>query len=683
MDLQPSIERDRVFFESASDGIIEATLEGKIISVNSAALEMLARSRDELIGRSFDSLVAEEDLSRLYEKSSQLYQPGAVDVSEWKLIRGDGRIVNVEISAKMYFGEIICGFFRDITERKRHEEQLEFLAAITNRLSESMDFHRRIQITAEMMVPRFADICVISMIEGDEVYFRAVKARDERTLPLIQPARLSESVKAENPISPKKVLRTGELLLVENVENEFYSRDGVDEDYKQYVRELSVNSFVTLPLVSRGKVVGLFNLAMQHNQRRFTDGDVAFLREVANRCAVSIENAHLFYQTQAAVHARELVLSIVSHDLKNPLSNIDLAVQILQSTSPVTEASLKRAIERIQASLRSTERLISDLLDFGKIQSGSLSVRLEPSDVEAIVHTAIDTFQHRCAQKNLRIEHQVAHDVPFINCDQTRILQVLWNLIGNSIKFTPIGGKIQISAEPKGEFMQVTVADSGKGINAADLEKVFERFWQSKETRDVGYGLGLSIAKGIIVSHGGKMWAESSEEGGTKMHFTVPIVPNARKASTHGQVDATMSRQDSLKGLLEGTRILAVDDSPEVLVMLKMLFERAGAEFYCAESVLPAIEMARSLVPDLVITDIEMDGANGFDLLACIRQMGNPNVCQVPVIAMSAHSEQHEVKRIEQAGFQFLVLKPFVADKLVKDVAALPLKRRDQLALEL
>lgn len=683
MDLQPSFERERVLFESASDGIIEATLEGRIISVNSAAMEILARSRDDLIGRSFDSLVAEEDLARLYEKSSRLYEPGAIDVSEWKLIRGDGRIVDVEISAKMYFGDIICGFVRDITERKRHEAQLEFLAAITNRLSESMDFHRRIEIAAEMMVPRFADICAISMVEGEEVYFRAVKARDESTLSLIQPTRIRESVKVENPISPRRVLRTGEPLLIEDVEKEFYPREGVSEEYIKYVRELSVTSFITLPLVSRGKVVGLFNLAMQNNQRRFTNGDVAFLREVANRCAVAIKNAHLFYQAQAAVHARELVLSIVSHDLKNPLSNIDLAVQILQSTSPITESSLKRATERIQASLRSTERLISDLLDFGKIQSGSLSVRLEPSDVASVVHTAIDTFQYRCAQKNLRLEYQLARDLPPINCDQTRILQVLWNLIGNSIKFTPSGGEIRITAEPQGEFIQFTVADSGKGIDAADLEKVFERFWQSKETREVGHGLGLSIAKGIIVSHGGKMWAESKKEGGTKMHFTVPIAPSSRETVTRSQVDANRSREDSLKGLLEGTRILAVDDSPEVLVMLKMLFERAGAEFYCAESVLAAVEMARSLVPDLVITDIEMDGANGFDLLACIRQMGNPNVCQVPVIAMSAHSEQHEVSRIEQAGFQFLVLKPFVAEKLVKDVASLPLKRRAQLALEL
>lgn len=683
MDLQSSIERERVLFESASDGIIEATLDGKVVSVNSAAQEILARPRKDLIGKSFDSLVAKEDLARLYEKFSHIQQPGAVDVSEWKLIRGDGSIVDVEISAKMYFGNLICGFVRDITERKRHEAQLAFLAKISNQMAETNDFHRRIQIAAEMMVPQYADLCVISMVEGDEVYFRAVKARYEETLSRLHPSTLRERLKAENPLSPRTVLHTGEPLLVQDVAAEFYARTDIGEDYVQYVRDMGVTSFVTLPLVSRGKVVGLFNLAMQSDGKRFSAADLPFLREVANRCAVSFENAHLFYQAKAAVHARELVLSIVSHDLRNPMASIDLAVQILNSSYPLTESSLRRATTRIQNALRSTERLISDLLDFGKIQSGSLSVRFEPSAVEAIVHTAIDTFQYRCAEKNLRLNSQLEPNLPPINCDHTRILQVLWNLIGNSIKFTPSGGEIRIEAKPQDEFVHFIVADTGCGIDPQDVENVFERFWQSKETRDVGYGLGLSIAKGIVLSHGGKMWVESQKSGGTKVHFTVPIATKAMQRSEESELSNGTGRpRDHLRGLLEGTRILAVDDSPEVLVMLKMLFERAGAEFYCAESVLPAVEMARSLVPDVVITDIEMEGANGFDLLACIRQMGNPNVCQVPVVAMSAHSDQHELSKIQQAGFQFLVSKPFTAESLVRDLAALPLKRRAQLALE-
>jgi CheY-like chemotaxis protein len=396
--------------------------------------------------------------------------------------------------------------------------------------------------------------------------------------------------------------------------------------------------------------------------------------------AVFIENAHLAFQVKTEMHAREHVLSIISHDLKNPLANIDLAIQILDSSRPITEASANRAIARIQNSLKSAERLIADLLDFGKIHSGHLSMKFDAVSVESIVTTAIDTFELRCAQKNLKIQSLSEFDLPAVRCDLSRIHQVMWNLIGNSIKFTPSGGEIFISAKCIDGAVQFTVADNGKGIDPVEIDKIFDRFWQSKESWEVGYGLGLSIAKGIIIAHGGKIWAEVRSEGGTKIHFTLPIHPYSKSERSNAELSQkllqTKQKVEQSSKILDGIVVFAVDDSPEVLGLLKIFFERAGAKYYCAESVYNAVEMVRTLEPDVVLSDIEMNGANGYDFLSCIRQMGNPKVCQIPVIAMTAHSEESELGKIANAGFQFVASKPFSAEQLIKDISALPLRRR-------
>jgi PAS domain S-box-containing protein len=673
-DVRETQQQSRVLFDYASDGIWESNLKGKILRVNAAGLSMLGYQEHEVLGRTFDSFVEKSNRPRLYEATKKLNRPGAVDISEWQLIAKDGSIVEVEISAKIYGRCAIYGFVRDITVRKSYERRLAFLASLSAQLVEVISYEERVRISADVLTPSYADLCVVSMVENDELHFRAVATADEATRSRFQAQNFQLNLKEFNRFSPFEVIATRKPIIIKDVETEIFAMADVSASFKSYLKELDVTSYISIPLVSRGRVVGLFNLAMQGRKRRFHQKDVSFFEEVADRCAVAIDNADLYQRAKAAAHARELVLSIVSHDIRNPMANIDLALQMLHASVqsatvekiPLSFEIVDKTISRIKHSLLSMDRLISDLLDFGKIQSGTLSVKMEPVEVAELVKTAVEPFEEKCQRKSLRLISEIDAAVSRVHCDSTRLIQVLWNLIGNSIKFTAPGGEIRISVSAVNDRVQFTVADTGCGVSREELEKIFERFWQSKEAAEQGYGLGLSIAKGIVISHGGKIWAESIEGKGTKVHFLIQADQNPEVA-----ISRTRPSREFLKSL-SGVRILAVDDSPENLVLLKMFLERAGADFFFAKNVREALEVVDEVKPALVLTDIELGGENGFDLLRRLRM--NESLLgkvRMPVIAMSAHADDESRRKIQSAGFDLEFQKPIVLANLADAIARL------------
>lgn len=680
-DVRKSQQQSRVLFDYASDGIWEANLSGKILRVNAAGLAMLGYLEEEVLERTFDVFVTKSDRVRLYEAMKHLNKPGAVDISEWQLIAKDGSLVDVEISAKIYGRRAIYGFVRDITIRKSYERRLAFLASLSAQLSQTMEYEERVRISADVMTPRFADLCVVSMVENNEVHLRAVSTPDENTRSRLQVPNEQVNLKEPNRFSSYEVIQSRKPIFINDVQAEVLARSDVSPAYQDYLRDLGVTSFISMPLISRGRVVGLFNLAMQNRARHFSKKDLGFFEEIAERCAVAIDNADLYQRAQAAAHSRELVLSIVSHDIRNPMANIDMALQLLQasvqsgnSNTPAVPAEIvRKTVSRINSSLQSMDRLISDLLDFGKIQSGTLSVKVEPVDVSALLHNAVEPFEEKCRRKNLRLVTNVEAGVTSITCDSTRLVQVLWNLIGNSLKFTPPGGEISLRAILLVDRVEFTVSDTGCGVNSAELGKIFERFWQSKEAAELGYGLGLSIAKGIVVSHGGKIWAESTEGHGTQIHFSIPFDSNLRSAGS----DPKPSR-DLLKSL-SGIRILAVDDASENLVLLKMFLEKAGAEFYFSETVRNAIRLLDEVRPTVILTDIELGRESGFDFLKRIRMREGAFHGRIPVIAMSAHSDPATVNKINAADFDFAFQKPVLVEQLIDAIARLAPRRLNKL----
>lgn len=231
-------------------------------------------------------------------------------------------------------------------------------------------------------------------------------------------------------------------------------------------------------------------------------------------------------RAEAASRMRQDLIAIVSHDLRNPLSAITTSAALLERVLPADGAP--RAPKYVETIARSAERmgrLISDLLDVASIDAGRLSVEPARRDADMLLVDAIEMLRPVAAGKSIRLEAEALAQPLAVHADQERVLQVLSNLLGNAVKFTREGGAISVRAQPDDAFVRISVSDTGPGISAEQMPHLFDRYWQAKKDGRLGIGLGLSIAKGIVEAHGGRIWAESTPGRGSTFHFTLPAAP--------------------------------------------------------------------------------------------------------------------------------------------------------------
>lgn len=286
-----------------------------------------------------------------------------------------------------------------------------------------------------------------------------------------------------------------------------------------------VPTTLTADLAGRdGRKLGTIQLWDKKEQTDFDDTDEAILTQLAQLASVALENARLFKAAQDATRARDDLVAIVSHDLRNPIHTIHMAASFLLDIAPTNDRRLqaRRQLEVIQRSAMRANRLIQDLLDVARIQAGGLAVDPVPVDVKSLVHEAVEFATPLATAAHLKVECEIPDPIPMVSTDRERVLQVFANLIGNAIKFTPKGGEIRIIASRDNSEIRFVVADTGPGIPAEHLNHVFDRYWQAKSTAKLGTGLGLSIAKGIVEAHGGRIWVESPPNSGAQFNFTLP-----------------------------------------------------------------------------------------------------------------------------------------------------------------
>jgi signal transduction histidine kinase len=229
-------------------------------------------------------------------------------------------------------------------------------------------------------------------------------------------------------------------------------------------------------------------------------------------------------QAEAAVRDREQVLRVVSHDLKNPLHTIDMVAQVLVDL-PLSDAERETQLQIVRRTVNRMSRLVRDLLDSTRSQSGhAIPVVTAPVDVAELVSDTVEQFREQARDARQRLEGAAAEGVRPVLADRDRLLQVLSNLVGNALKFTPEGGRVQVRAEPEGgRLVRFSVVDTGIGIPAESMPHLFEPFWQASARATLGTGLGLSIARGIVEAHGGRLSVDSTPGEGSTFVFTVPV----------------------------------------------------------------------------------------------------------------------------------------------------------------
>lgn len=402
------------------------------------------------------------------------------------------------------------------------ERRAAFLAEVGSVLATSLDYEVTLDNVARLAVTSIADICMVDVVEDDAGLIRVATAHRE-----LGKAGLLEQALAYPPDSGRsplaRPLRTGEPVLLSTLTGSDLDEIAPTAEYRRLLDELCVRSLLCLPLVAHGKKLGVLTLMMAESGRNFDPTEVPAATELARRAALAVENACLYRASQQAVRAREGVLSIVSHDLRNPLGTILMSARILHDSASIADDRRAKHVGVIIRAAERMNRLIDDLLDAARLDAGQeLSLDRQAHEVVDLVVEMSDAYRPHADAKLVRFSCDVADDVPPAYVDRLRILQVLSNLISNAIKFTPEGGEVIVRVESAGGEVRFSVSDTGVGIDEKDAARVFDRYWQATRTARLGTGLGLPIAKGIVDAHGGRIWFESTPGVGTSFHFTLP-----------------------------------------------------------------------------------------------------------------------------------------------------------------
>ncbi|HET8654332.1 MAG TPA: ATP-binding protein [Longimicrobiaceae bacterium] len=398
-------------------------------------------------------------------------------------------------------------------------EQVEhLLAGVANLLASSLDYQETLRGVAELAVRWLADLCIVDIVEGGEIKrLEAVHADPEQAE--LTRELLRFPLDRRRPHLSRRAIETRRSVLVPEVSAEALDSIAQGEEHWRILAALRPRSFMAVPLLARDRLLGV--VLFVSSSRTYDERDLAFAERITRLAGLAVDNARLYREARQALLARDRVLGIVAHDLRDPLNAVAMSANLLLDES-FTAAQHARQAQMILRSVGRMNRLIQDLLDVARIEAGKLSLHREIQAPGAIVEEAVELEAAVARSASLALHCSVSDAVPAVWADRDRILQVLSNLVGNAIKFTPPGGRIEVRAEEKEGGVRFSVSDTGPGIPPDDLPQLFQPFWQARRGSVEGAGLGLAIARGIVEAHGGTIWAESAPGVGSTFCFTLP-----------------------------------------------------------------------------------------------------------------------------------------------------------------
>jgi signal transduction histidine kinase len=365
--------------------------------------------------------------------------------------------------------------------------------------------------------------------EGDDLRALGIAHGDPTREEMVRGLVRRFPIARDHPDHPVlRALRTGEPELIATVDGGQLDRLCVDDDHREMLRALGLASAVVVPIRKQGRTLGVISLARTGAAEPYDAADVAIAEELARRAALAVENARLYDAARQAVRARDEVVAVVSHDLRNPLNAVLIAATVLAEYGEAERLSERdrKQVEIIRRSVEQMTALTQDLLEVSSLESGSVEMRPRPCSPATLVGAADEMFRPVAEEKGIALEVRTEEEgLTACRADYGRVLQVYGNLLGNAIKFTPAGGRVELGAARAADYVRFWVRDTGPGIQAEHLPRLFDRFWQARRGGKAGAGLGLAIAKSIVEAHGGQIWAESAPGQGSTFHFTLPVAP--------------------------------------------------------------------------------------------------------------------------------------------------------------
>ncbi|UNU25233.1 PAS domain-containing protein [Microcoleus vaginatus] len=369
-------------------------------------------------------------------------------------------------------------------------------------------------------------------------------------------------------------------------------------------------------------------------------------------------------EAERANRVKDEFLAVLSHELRTPLNPILGWAKLLQS-NVLTPEKQRYALETIERNAKLQTQLIEDLLDVSGILQGKVSLNIAPVDLTGVINAAIETVRLAAQVKSIQISTQFAPHLGPVLGDAGRLQQVVWNLLSNAVKFTPPGGKIEVVLDRVDTKAQITVTDTGKGIEPDFLPYIFDYFRQADSTmtrKFGGLGLGLAIVRHLVELHGGRVKSDSPGEGkGATLTVWIPLMPVQPQTSP-----AAIAPEQSFN--LSGIKVLAVDDDADARDLVVFLLEDCGARVTAVSNAADALAVLTESVPDLLLSDIGMPDTDGYMLMRQVRALAPDKGGLVRAIALTAYAGEIDYQQALAAGFQRHICKPLDPDKLVQAI---------------
>jgi PAS domain S-box-containing protein len=703
--------------ESSEDAIVSKTLDGIVMSWNTAAERLLGFTAAEMIGQPIRRIIPAELQHEEDRILARIRQGERVERFETVRTRKDGRRVPVSLiisPIRNRAGEVIGAskIAHDITRRLEMDKALrdeahalETLNGVGRVVAAQLELERAVQIVTdaatELTGAEFGAFFYNVADHGQDAYWLYTLSGADREAFAQFPMPRATEVFGPT-FKGIEIVRSGDIRKD--------ARYGRNAPYSGMPPgHLPVCSYLAVPVVSAsGSVIG--GLFFGHSQPNvFTERAERLVAGIASQAAIAVDNARLFKtlrdreqelarlaqerqqvleservarsEAERLSQVKDEFLATLSHELRTPLNAIQGWATLLQQPKLSAEDQ-RRGAETIERNVRVQVQIVDDLLDMSRIISGKLHLEVQPINLHEVINNAIEAVRQSAAAKRIRLHAMLDSGIGLVRGDANRLQQILWNLLSNAVKFTPADGKVQVILERVNSHVEIVVEDSGIGIRPNFLPYVFDRFRQAdpSTTRHYGgLGLGLSIVKSLVELHGGSVRVKSAGPNlGSTFIVALPITPVRSDDAASGSGPAI--KFDPLEQMelpdLSGVSVLIVDDEPDGRALIARIVEGRGASTTCVGNAEEALQRLSEAHFDVLLSDIGMPNVDGNELIRRIRALDAQRSRPITAIAITAYARAEDRQRSLLAGYQMHLSKPIEARELIAGIASLLHLRR-------
>lgn len=526
-----------------------------------------------------------------------------------------------------------------------------FLAEASDTLAKSLDYENTIRVLLQLVLTTLADSAALAMSRSYDVHAQVEIAAangsetDYTTVPWESlPPELATVV--ESVLESRKT-HCGRIGSGKRARKSPSHQTSLD-------RLVEAHSLAFIPLMARGRTLGIFCLARQGEREGFTKIELAVAEDLTARAAIALDNTRLYREIQEGDRRKDEFLAMLSHELRNPLAAITNALECLKESRD-DEEIFNSAEQVLDRQVTQMARLVDDLLDVSRITRGKVELRKEIIQLQSAVERAVSASRPMIAARRHDLTVSMPPEDLRLHADPVRLEQVLANLLNNAAKYTEPGGKIFLNVLCDDAQVDIRVRDTGMGIAPHLLPNVFDLFTQGDRSLDRsqgGLGIGLTLVRSLVALHGGQV--EAFSEGprqGSEFVVRLPILTEPAEAAASPDGAAA-----ELAPTSASRRILLVDDNPDLTATMATLLKKLGHDVRIAADGPSAIDLATDFQPELVLVDIGLPGMNGYEVAHFLRQ--RLQMEQTFLVAMTGYGQSEDRQRSKEAGFDDHLVKP-------------------------